>query len=157
MCIPPRIWSPRRAAHHGDLTPQRQTAYRGVKIKIFTCLWLLSKGQSGEFRLGFFLCNERKSFKYKMLIYKEKLLVSSVNSTAHCTLSFCDRISRRNRNRIRNYFRLFIRGPESWKNSGNKSCNTLPLKCLSLVSFACDKQTKTWVGSTLRSQNPFSS
>ena len=40
------------------------------------------------------------------------------------------RISRRNRNRIRKYISLFIRGLdgfESWKNVGWKSCDTLPL------------------------------
>ena len=43
----------------------------------------------------------------------------------------CDWISGRNRNWIRKYLSLFIRGPdkfESWKNGGRKSRDTLPLK-----------------------------
>ena len=45
-------------------------------------------------------------------------------------ISLSDRISRRNRNRIQKYFRLFIRGPngvESWKKGDRKSRDTLPL------------------------------
>ena len=33
-------------------TPRSQNAHRGVKIQIFGSLWLLLKGQSGEFLLG---------------------------------------------------------------------------------------------------------
>ena len=34
------------------ITPRSQTAHRGVNIKIFGSLWLLLKGQAGEFFLG---------------------------------------------------------------------------------------------------------
>ena len=34
------------------ITPQSQTAHSSVKIKIFTCLWLLFKGQSRKFFEG---------------------------------------------------------------------------------------------------------
>ena len=66
-----------------------------------------------------------------------KLLTPRWN--AHCGVKFfelCDQISRRNRNRIRIYFSLFIRGPDgfkSWrkKTGGWKYCETLPLTIVS--------------------------
>ena len=66
MCSPykpPRCashrWDDHRGVHHTAemisavcITPQRQTAHRGDEIEIFSCLWLLLKGQSGEILLG---------------------------------------------------------------------------------------------------------
>ena len=61
--------------------PLRQTAHRGVKIEIFTCLWLLLKGQSIENLLGVITSNtdERKDLKYKMLVYKEYFCLCGLN------------------------------------------------------------------------------
>ena len=61
--------------------PLRQTAHRGVKIEIFTCLWLLLKGQSIENLLGATTSNtdERKDLKYKMLVYKEYFCLCGLN------------------------------------------------------------------------------
>ena len=48
-----------------------------------------------------------------MLIYKEKLLVSSVNSTAHCGDHFVIEYLGEIETEFEITFRLFIRGPES--------------------------------------------
>ena len=117
VCIIPRRGSPRCAT------------YRGNRSEFFTCLCL--SRQSGEILLGVNTSGyrERKDFKYKMLIYYEILLTLAVC----CTLrrSLYDRISRRNRNLIRKYFSLLIRGPngfESWKKLRSKISWHTPFK-----------------------------
>ena len=63
VCFPLRSQTPRCASHCGvklrsvlptaeSSTPQCQNPHRGVKIKIFTSLWVPLKGQSGEILSG---------------------------------------------------------------------------------------------------------
>ena len=53
VCSAPLRWSPQCASYRwDDLCGVRQTAHRGDEIKIFSCHWLLLKGQLEEILLG---------------------------------------------------------------------------------------------------------
>ena len=101
------------------ITPRSQTAHWGVKIKIFESLWLLFVGQSGEILLEVNTSIMIEKIWRKFLFAKPKILTP--RCVWHRGVEFfelCDRISRWNRNQIRKYFSLFIRGTdefESWK------------------------------------------
>ena len=107
-------------------TLRSQTEHCGVKIEINASLWLVLMGQKGEILLGmntyYMKDNIRRNF------------VLTLRCDAHRGVEFfylCDWISWRNRNWIRKYLSLFIRGQdgfESWKKTGvRKSRDTLPL------------------------------
>ena len=49
--------------------PRSQTAHRGVKIEILESLWLLLKGQSGEFPLKETILSCKKRFLEKKINY----------------------------------------------------------------------------------------
>ena len=72
------------------ITPQRQTAHCGDEIEIFSCLWWLLKGQSGEIPKGMNTSinyHERKDMKYKLFGLLRKCSdVSGVQHTADTTL-----------------------------------------------------------------------
>ena len=99
------------------ITLRSQNAHCGVKIEIFVSLWLVLKGQWGEILLGVNISIiKEKILRKKILFAKTKILTP--RCAAHRGVDFfelCDRISRRNRNRIRKYFSLFIRGPDGFK------------------------------------------
>ena len=95
------------------ITPRSQFAHCRVRIKNFVVLWLFLKGRSGEILVGV-NTSIIKDFKYKKWFFE-----------------LCDRISRGNRNQIRKYFTLFIRGPdgfESWKKTEVENLVTHSLK-----------------------------
>ena len=124
------------------ITPQSQTAHLGVWIENFTSLWLLLKGPSGEILLGVNTSiMKEKIWSIKSGFTQPKFFTPQCH--AHRGVEFfklCNWISRRNRNRIRKYFTLFIRGPdgfESWKKWQSKISWTLPLKYWEILTYCC--------------------
>ena len=110
------------------ITPRSQTAHRGVKIEISVSLWLLLNGQSGEILLGVNTSIiKQKIWRKKIWYAKPKILTPQCH--AHRGVGFIelyDGISRRNRNRVRKYFSMFIRGPDT-VGSNHEKKDTLPL------------------------------
>ena len=127
-----------RFVHHTEessfavcITPLSQTAHRGVRIENFGGLWLLLKGQSGEilYEVNTFIMKE-KIWRTFFWFAKPKIL--NPRCDVNCRVEFFelwDRISRRNRNRIR---KPVYPGPKMGsnhgKNRGQKSRDILPLK-----------------------------
>ena len=102
-----------------------QTAHRRVKIKKFAFKGTITRN---PFR-GEHIFHERKDLRYKMLIYYAINFDTAVSCTPRSRIF--ELISRRNRNRIRKYLSLIIRGLdgfESSKNGGKKSRDTHPLR-----------------------------
>ena len=116
-----------------DSSIRSQSFLRGVKVKIFTCHWLLLKWQSGEILT-----------EVNISMIKERIW-SWFTIRRH----FCDQKSQRNWNLIRKNFNLFIRGPdgnESWKKWSLKiSCHT-PLKWNSAKSNFWGWKSPSWSG-----------
>ena len=157
--IPPRRLSLWWASHHGvnlhsvhhttetisavGISPRRQSAHRGVKIEIFSWLWLLLKGQSWAILLG---VNTEQWTHIHYSYHDEKIWIIKCWFTKNffwdspvCTLrnQLCDRISRRNQKIIRKHFSLFIRDPdgfESWILVGTETVGSIGSVILELWS-----------------------
>ena len=158
VCITLRRQSPRCATHRWDdlcsIQPSVETitgcaTYHGDRLHTSmsksksSCVSSSSKGliRGNPFR-GEHIDHEWTDLKYKILLYWEKCFGVSGR------WQLCDRISRRNRNRIRKCFNLFIRGPR-WirimKKGGRNSRDTLPLSNLRATSspWKCDYRVLT--------------
>ena len=122
------------------ITRRSQTPHRRVKSEIFLNLWFLLKGPSGEILLGgnTFIMKEKI---WRTFFWFARPKIMTPWSHAHRGVEFFelfDQISQQNRNRIRKYFSLFIRGTdrfESWKNGAQKSRDTLLLSGKSFLGL----------------------
>ena len=132
VCYTPRRWSPRCATYRGYKLHTAETNSNSY-------LYIVDFNEiirRNPFRGEHIYISWKKRFEDKYLDLLRK--ISAVVSTAEIK-KLCDRISRRNQNRIRKYFSLFIRGPygfESWtKNGCQKSRDTLPLMIFSYFLY----------------------
>ena len=127
MCCTPLRWSPRCASHRRD---KLHTAEMKSKSSLVSGgFWRDNQEKSLKGWTHLSIIMKEKIWSINFLVYLENVLMSAVCSTPRIPL--CDLITLQNRNWIRKYFSLFIRGPdgfESWKNRGRKSRGTLPLK-----------------------------
>ena len=112
------------------ITPQRQNAQQGVKIKLFACLWLLLKWQSARspFRSEH-IYYERTDLKYKY--WYTKNIFWTPRCATHCRDNFVIEYLGEMETEFENTFTCLSEaqmGSNHEKNWGPKSRDTLPLR-----------------------------
>ena len=93
---------------------QNQTAHCGVQIKIFPCLWLPLKGQSGKpFRGEHIYCiMKEKTWSKRCWLTKPIIMIQRCHAHRRVKIfKLCDLISWRNQNRFRQKFQPVYQGP----------------------------------------------
>ena len=118
VCIIAQSHAPRCASYRGVkllgvvcITPQSQTAHRGVKKKWWSLVAFKGIIRRNPF-WGDHIYHERKVLKIKMLIYyRPKILTPRCHAHLRNSKVLNFVIEYRNQNRLWKYLNLFIRGP----------------------------------------------